>query len=182
MAIVTEGRFVMPEVVVSHFHLRPGDSVGDFGAGAGHFTRVLSRAVGPEGRVYACEIQKNLVETLADMVRQERLGNVEALWCDIESLGGSKIEDGVLDAAVVVNTLFQMENKDTGVEEIKRTLRSGGKLFVIDWSESFGGMGPQPGDVLQEDEAKALVEAHGLVYERPFDAGDHHYGLAFRKP
>lgn len=182
MAIVTEGRFVMPEVVVSHFHLRPGDTVGDFGAGAGNFARVLSRAVGNEGRVYACEIQKNLVESLADMVRQERLGNVEPIWSDIESIGGTKIEDNVLDAAVVVNTLFQMEDKDTGIEEIKRTMRQGGKLFVIDWSESFGGLGPQTNDVLSEDDAKALIEAHGFVYERPFDAGDHHYGLAFRKP
>ncbi len=179
---ISEGRFVVPEVVVTHFHLRSGDAVGDFGAGKGSFARVLSRAVGPEGRVYACEIQKNLVEAIADTVRQERLGNVEALWCDIESIGGTKIKDGALDAAILVNTLFQMEDKDTGVEEVKRTLRSGGKLFVIDWSESWGGLGPHPNDVLYEDDAKALVETHGLVFERSFDAGDHHYGLAFRKP
>ncbi|MEX0913133.1 MAG: methyltransferase domain-containing protein [Candidatus Paceibacterota bacterium] len=174
-------RFISPEIVASHFHLRTGDKVGDFGAGAGNFSAVLSRLVGHEGRVYASEIQKNLVDTLNDRVKRENLTNMEVVWGDVEELGGTKIEDEVLDAAVIVNTLFQMEERETALREISRTLRSGGKLFIIDWSESWGGLGPQPNDVLTESEAKDLAESLGLTFERSFDAGDHHYGLAFRK-
>ena len=43
-------------------------------------------------------------------------------------------------------------------------------------------MGPHTDQVVDEVAAKALVETHGFVYERAFDAGDHHYGLTFRKP
>lgn len=175
-------RFVVPEVVVTHFHLRPGDVVADFGAGKGYFAAVLSKAVGLEGRVYACEIQKNLVEAIADTARTQGLSNVESIWCDIEALKGTKIDDGILDVAIIVNTFFQMEDKETAVKEVIRTLRSGGKLFVIDWSESFNGLGPQPNQVISEAETKALCETQGLVFERTYDAGDHHYGLAFRKP
>lgn len=175
------GRFVEPEKVVTHFHLRPGDTVADFGAGSGYFMPVLSRAVTNEGRVYACEIQKNLLEKLGDTVRRSGLSNVEILWCDIEAPGGSKITDGALDASILVNTLFQLENKPAALAEIARTLRVGGKLFVVDWSESFGGLGPQPAAVVTEGEARALVESAGFVYENTYDAGDHHYGLAFRK-
>ena len=176
-----QGRFVVPEVVATHFHLRPGDVVADFGAGKGFFLKILSELVGPEGRVYACEIQKNLVEAIGETIRIEGLANAETLWCDIETLQGTKIEDGALDVAIVVNSLFQMEDKDSALEEIKRTLRDGGKLFVVDWSESFGGLGPQSDQVVSESNAKELVESHGFVTERSFDAGDHHYGLAFRK-
>jgi len=42
-------------------------------------------------------------------------------------------------------------------------------------------LGPQSGDILEQSEAKTLVEAVGFQFERSFDAGDHHYGLAFRK-
>ncbi len=177
----TQGRFVIPEVVSSHFHLRDGDVVADFGAGSGHFVRVLSRRVG-QGKVYALEIQKNLVETVGDMARRENLGNVEVVWCDLEAEEGTKLRDGALDDAVVVNSLFQFEDKGAAMREMVRTLRSGGKLFVIDWSESFGGMGPALSDVLTERDARALAETAGLVFERTFDAGGHHYGLAFRKP
>lgn len=175
------GRFVIPEKAATHFHLREGDKVADFGAGSGYFTKILSKLVGEEGRVYACEIQKNLVESIGDLARRENLNNVSVVWCDMETQNGTKIEDKVLDAAIVVNTLFQIEDKDVAVDEITRTLRSGGKLFVIDWSESFGGLGPQPDAVISENDTRALFEQHGFVYERSFDTGDHHYGIAFRK-
>jgi len=131
--------------------------------------------------VYACEIQKNLVEAIGETIRTENLSNVEALWCDIEAVGGTKIEDDTLDAAIVVNTLFQMEDRSTAMKEVMRTLRSGGKLFVIDWSESFGGLGPQPGQVISEADVRDLCETEGFTFDRDFDSGDHHYGLAFRK-
>lgn len=178
---MTDERFVIPEQAVTHFHLRPGDVVADFGAGTGYFTTVLARSVAPDGRVFALEIQKNLIEKLVDKVRQDRLSNVEVKWVDLEAIGGSKLEDGSLDAALVANTLFQMEARAAALQEIARTLRGGGKLFIIDWSESWGGMGPQPGQVLSQSEARALAEAAGLTFERTFDVGRHHYGLAFRK-
>jgi ubiquinone/menaquinone biosynthesis C-methylase UbiE len=177
---LSQGRFVVPDVVSTNFHLREGDVVADFGAGSGFFTKVLSKLVGEEGRVYACEIQKNLVEAIGELARKEHLGNVEVLWSDLEELNGSKIPTDALDAGVVVNALFQMEDKDTALEEMKRTVRPGGKFFVVDWSESFGGLGPQPDQVITEDTARALVEQHGFTFERSYDAGDHHYGLAFR--
>jgi len=179
---ITTGRFVVPDIVISHFHLRTGDKVADFGAGSGFFASGLSHAVGNEGRVYLLEIQKNLIEACEEVVRKQHLSNTEILWCDLEKEGGSKIEDGTLDAGILVNTLFQFEDKAVAVNEIVSDLRSGGKLFVVDWSESFGGLGPQVGTVFSAEQATDLCEAAGLVLETDFDAGDHHYGLAFRKP
>lgn len=155
--------------------------MGDFGSGAGNFAAVLSRVVGPEGKVYAVEIQKNLVETLVERARKERLTNVEILWGDLEEINATKISTGQLDAAIMVNCLFQIEDKATALQEVSRTLRSGGKLFIVDWSESWGGMGPQVGSVVSEADAKGLAETEGFVFERSFEAGGHHYGLALRK-
>ena len=77
------------------------------------------------------------------------------------------------------------ENKrglgQVAIKEMGRTIRSGGKFFVIDWTESFAGMGPQPGSVVTVADATALLEANGFVFEHEFPSGNHHYGLAFRK-
>jgi ubiquinone/menaquinone biosynthesis C-methylase UbiE len=175
------GRFVEPSVVSSHFHLRPGDVVADFGAGSGYFIETLANLVGPTGRVYACEIQKQLVEKIGDLARSKGLSQVQPLWSDLEVIGGSKIPDGVLDAAIMVNTYFQFDDRAVALAEVLRTLRSGGKFFLIDWSESFGGLGPQPGQVVAARTAEVEGETAGFNLERSFDAGDHHYGLAFRK-
>lgn len=174
-------RFVLPQVVATHFHIREGDIVADLGAGAGFFVEVLAGLVGSSGRVYACEIQKELVEKIGMLVRTKGLFAVDPLWCDIESPNGVKIADEALDVAIMVNTLFQLEEKEIGLQEAHRILRSGGKFFLIDWSESFGGLGPHVDQVISEDAARALAEQNGFVFERSFDAGDHHYGLAFRK-
>lgn len=175
------GRFVVPEVVVSHFHLKDGDKVADFGAGSGFFLKALSERVGQTGRVYACEIQKQLVEKLGDFTRLAGIQNVDPIWCDLEEPGGIRIPDAALDVGVLVNTFFQIEQKEASIKEMRRTIRQGGLMYVIDWTESWGGMGPQPGQVVSEESAKALFESNGFIFERAYPAGDHHYGLAFRK-
>jgi ubiquinone/menaquinone biosynthesis C-methylase UbiE len=174
-------QFVVPEMVVSHFHLREGDRACDFGAGSGHFTMAMARRVGGDGRVFAVEIQKQLAEGIAEDARKKGLHNIEVVWGDLESDRGVRLPDNALDAAILSNTLFQMERKAQALTEIKRTLRPGGKFFLIDWSESFSGMGPHPQAVVTEKAARELAEAAGFAFERTFPAGAHHYGLAFRK-
>ncbi len=175
-------RFVKPEVVSSHFHIRPGEVVADFGAGVGYFIPVLAESTGRTGVVYACDIQKNLVETVAGLARSKQYNWVKPVWGDLESVGGTKIPDRIVEVGILVNTLFQIEDKQTGVAEIIRVMRPGARLYIIDWTESFGGLGPQPQSVFTEREARALFEAAGCTYERNFPAGPHHYGIMFRIP
>ncbi len=181
MNTIIGGRFVVPEVVSSHFLLNEGDVVADFGAGSGYFLRALSEAVGPTGKVYACEIQKMLVEKVGELARMQGLKNVHPIWCDLEEKNGIKIQDDELDAAVLINTLFLIENKAASITEMARTLRVGGKFLVIDWTESFGGLGPVANHVIDKETATALFEENGFILDREFPSGDHHYGLAFRK-
>lgn len=175
-------RFVIPTAVVSHFHLRPGDVVADFGAGSGYFTEALASAVGPTGTVYAVEVQKPLVEKIGALAHGKGLQQVQVLWGDIESFEGTKIVTNELDAVVLINTFFQCEDKPGTLAEIVRTLRAGGKLYIVDWSESFGGLGPQPNQVITAAAATAAAETAGFIPETSFPAGDHHYGIGFRKP
>lgn len=175
-------RFVEPAVVCSQFHLRPDDTVADFGAGGGYFLEPLQQAVGAGGTVYAIEVQKSLVEGLGEIVRQRDYTNVQVLWADFEEPAGSTVSADVLDTAIMVNTLFQLEDKPGALQEVFRTLRSGGKFFLIDWSESFGNLGPTTEAVVTAQDAQARAEEAGFILEREFAAGEHHYGFAFRKP
>lgn len=175
------GQFANPVNVVSHFHLREGDRIADLGAGSGHYMKPLATAVGRTGVVYMCEVQKGLVEALGKMAQTERLSNVRAVWGDIEVVGGTKLQEGSLDAVLLSNTLFQVEDKTSLLAEIMRILRKGGKLFIIDWEGSFAGIGPMPSQVITEDDAKVLAEESGFSYERTFPVGEHHYGITVRK-
>ena len=137
--------------------------------------------MGAKGRVYALEIQKNLLQSVSELARKEHLSNVDTILCDLEAPQGTKIKEGALDVGILVNTLFQIEQKDVAFNELGRVIRKGGKLFIIDWTNSFSGLGPAPDQIFTEDEAKALAERHGFSFERSFPTGEHHYGIALRK-
>jgi arsenite methyltransferase len=173
--------FMSPETIVSQFHLRPGDRTTDLGAGSGHSLQALSRAVGDRGRVFAIEIQRPLAEALTERARKERLSNVEVIWGDIEKLHGTKIADQSLDSVILMNVLSMLENREGALGECARILKQGGKVHVVDWTDSFGGLGPIAPMIVTEAAARALFEKHDFAYERSYPAGDHHYGMSFRK-
>lgn len=173
-------QFLAPAVVASHFHVRDGDLVADFGAGAGYFTPVLAAAAGPTGRVIACEIQKPLVEKIGRLSRQTGLQNVDVLWCDIAVAGGIPLQDGILDSGGIINTFFQIEDKVAAVRELRRVIRPGGTIHVIEWSDSFGGIGPAASDIVDQATLCDWFEAEAMVLEREYPAGAHHYGVTFR--
>ena len=175
------GKFVDPEATVTHFYLKEGDSIADFGAGSGFYMKPLSSAVGKSGKVYLCEIQKNLVDTLGIKAREQHLTNVYPVWCDIEAHQGTKFKDASLDAVLLSNVLFQFENKDVALTEVLRVLRKGGRLLLIDWTDSFGGLGPRGADVVSEHDARSMLERLGFVCDNTFPAGDHHYGISCHK-
>lgn len=176
-----QGTFANPEKITTHFHLREGDVIADLGAGSGQYMKPLSDAVGKSGKVYLCEIQKPLVESLGNRAQELRLSNVRTLWADLEHPDGVKVRDQELDAALLSNVLFQIEDKNAAISEIMRILRPGGKLFIIDWTDSFGGLGPRALDVVSEASTRSLFERAGFTFLSDFPAGDHHYGMTFRK-
>ncbi|MEK7208008.1 MAG: methyltransferase domain-containing protein [Patescibacteria group bacterium] len=173
--------FSDPPHTIEQFELQSGARVADFGAGAGELSLLAARAVGESGRVYAIEVQKPLVERLLSRARDERLLNLEALWGDIERARGTHLKDGLVDAVIVSNVLFQAEDKEGLVFEAKRILKPGGKALLVDWSDSFGHTGPHPEQVIKESAARELFEKAGFRFVKKIEAGEHHYGLIFKK-
>ena len=174
--------FSDPEKNIKQFSLGKGMYVADFGTGSGFYSLAAAEAVGETGRVYAIDIQKDLLAKLKTEARTVRhLMNLEIVWADLEHIGGTRLRENSMDAVIAANIFFQLENKDGACMEIKRILKNNGRVLFIDWSASFGGMGPQQKDVFQEDSAKKLFEKHGFVEDREIPSGAQHYGVIFRK-
>lgn len=173
--------FSDPKKNVEQLHLREGMSVADFGAGSGAYSIAAAQTVGDSGKVYAIEVQKDLLQKLKNEATNGGFHNIEALWGDIEVLHGTKIRDHAVDAVIISNVLFQAEDKRGVLNEAKRILRPGGSLLVIDWVDSFGGLGPHPDEVMTQAAAKKLCTEALFAYEKDIEAGGHHYGMIFKK-
>jgi len=155
--------------------------VADFGSGSGHYTLAASELVGESGKVYAIDIQQALLKKVKDLSRTEHRTNIEVLWGDLEKQGGSKLRENSMDVVIVANILFQIEDKKVFCEEVLRVLKPKRRVLVVDWADSFGGLGPQPGFIISENKAHILFENNGFSFDRSIEAGEHHYGLIFRK-
>lgn len=156
--------------------------VGDFGTGTGHYARAAAAVIGPSGRVYAIDIQENVLKHLKINTHQHHRSLVETIWGDIEKPGGTRLRDASLDAAILANTFFQIENRFGLLAELKRVLKPGGKLLVVDWAGSYGGMGPTPEKVVPEHETEAFFINSGFHKVKSLRAGPHHYGIVFSAP
>jgi len=174
--------FSDPKEILSQFHVDPGMTVADFGAGVGHFTFPLSQIVGTSGKVYAVEIQRDVLDRLrSDASSKPNTNNIQFVWGDIDNDHGSTLDDKSVDRVIVVNTFFQLENKPMAVKEIFRVLKDNGKVMVMDWSESYGHLGPHPEAVVSEDMCTDLFTKEGFVHDSNLIAGVHHYVTVFKK-
>ncbi|MFA7252275.1 MAG: methyltransferase domain-containing protein [Candidatus Paceibacterota bacterium] len=173
--------FSDPENNIRQLSLVDGMHVADFGSGSGFYSLAIAKAVAPTGRVFAVDIQKDLLQKLKNGAKQSHLNNVDIIWGDLEHLGGTKLRENSMDAVVVANLFFQIQNKDGLCLEIKRVLKPKARVLVVDWSASFGGIGPQENDVVPKINMTTLFHDHGFTLDREIAAGAEHYGLVFRK-
>jgi len=171
--------FSEPQNNIKQLGLAEGMSVADFGAGSGFYSIEAAKKVKESGKVYVVDIQKDLLDRVKNLAKKERLANIEIIWGDIEKVGGSKLGDLSVDVVIISNVLFQIENKESLLKEISRVLKHGGRVLVIDWTDSFGGMGPAQESIFTEDQVKKLFEEKGFTVQKNIYAGDHHYGVVF---
>jgi arsenite methyltransferase len=175
-------RFSDPKHNIAHLKIEHGMRIADFGCGIGHYTLVLAPLAGENGRMYAIDIQQNLLSKVKNTARDEHLNNIDVIVSDLERPLGSKLADNLVDAVIMANVLFQIENREAIVSEARRVLKPKGKLLAVDWKDSFEGIGPAQEKVLQQSKAEALCRTAGFKLKKVFDAGTHHYGLLYEKP
>jgi ubiquinone/menaquinone biosynthesis C-methylase UbiE len=172
--------FAHPVRNVAALGIEPGMIVADFGSGSGAYVLAIAERLGDSGTVYAIDIQKDLLRRTHNEAVKRGFKNVQVLWGDLEKSHGSKLAKQSCDLVLVSNLLFQVEDKESLFREAHRILRPLGRLAVVDWQESFGGMGPTKDAVVDGLNATALAEKFGFEMVKSFAAGAHHYGLLFQ--
>ncbi|HEV7449327.1 MAG TPA: methyltransferase domain-containing protein [Candidatus Paceibacterota bacterium] len=178
---MSESSFLNPQAAVAAMHISPGSRVADLAAGSGFFARAAARATGPQGLVWAVDAHQDMLPRLKNLAVGEGLHNIEVVRGTLEKLGGTKLPDATMDVALLANALFSIEDKHAAAAEVARVLRKAGRLLLIDWTDSHGGLGPHPDHIVRASEAKKIFEATGFTQAEDIPAGEYHWGLILRK-
>ena len=166
-----------PEAILGALGVSPGMCLADVGCGPGFFTLPAAERVGGEGRVYALDIEREMVARVEERAATAGLANVQAMLSKDAEL---PLPNEAVDVALVVNVLHEAPDRVRFLAEIGRTLRPGGLLGVVDWRKEEMPMGPPLRDRLSPDQVEADLRAAGFEVETAFAAGQRHYGIKAR--
>lgn len=171
--------FLSPEKVFEQIEIRRDMVAAEFGCGSGGLAIPLAKKI-KDGLVYGLDIQVAPLNVLKSRALYEKVVNIRVIRCDLEKPNGSTLTSSSLDLVFASNILFQVEDKEAVISEIKRVLKKNGKAVIIDWLPSIP-QGPSEGRVSPE-EVKKMAEKAGLALEKKIEVGMYHYGLVFEKP
>lgn len=172
--------FANPKHSVGALNLREGMIVADLGAGSGSYSFASSIHVGHTGRVYAVEVQKNLVKKLESEIKNKGINNIDVIWGDIERLGGTKIRDHSMDRVIVSNVLSQAENKLGLIDEVKRILKDDGLVLVIDLTGDHFNNERIKHHIIPKDKAEELFIKRGFQRVQTISTEPYHYGIILK--
>jgi ubiquinone/menaquinone biosynthesis C-methylase UbiE len=148
-----------PDQVMDALGIADGASVADLGAGGGWFTVRLARRVGPQGVVYAEDIQEQMLESIDRRVKREGLRNVRMV------LGASddpKLPPELLDGVLIVDVYHEVTQPVEFLRNVKQALTQQGRLGIIEFKRDGGGPGPPMEERVDEASVVKYADAAGF--------------------
>jgi ubiquinone/menaquinone biosynthesis C-methylase UbiE len=125
----TRDQQLQPDRVIQAVGVQPGMTLGEIGAGRGYFTVKLARAVGPNGRVLANDIDSGALASLERRCRSEELHNVETVLGEYED---PLLPDRALDMVFMVYSFHDIDERVALLENLAPSLRTGATVVVLD--------------------------------------------------
>lgn len=106
-----------------------GDHVADVGCHEGYFSFHLSGKVGSSGKVYGVDVEKYRIDALKEHIADRKVTNIEAIIGDYDN---PKLPENTLDAVIIMDAYHEMEAHNTILSHIKKALKPGGRLLVLE--------------------------------------------------
>jgi predicted methyltransferase len=150
-----------PSEVIARLHIEPGSSVVDLGAGTGYFLEALSKAVGPDGRVLALDVEPEMIAFMQRRISEQGLANVEPRRVASDDPG---LAPRSVARVLIVNTWHHLDRRDAYAKKLAEALQPGGEIWVIDFTLESD-LGPPVGHRIAPGQVLAELKRAGLHAE-----------------
>ncbi|MEZ0536812.1 class I SAM-dependent methyltransferase [Caldicellulosiruptoraceae bacterium PP1] len=152
-------KILNPDQILPLFNISRGKILADIGCGTGYFSIPIAKMIGEEGKVFAIDVDNDMLLVLSEKVAKEGINNIEFI---LSKEYNFIIEDDIADYALIANVLHEIEDKRRFLDEAKRILKSNGVLFIIEWQKKETTFGPRFEERIDIDECINLLKTCGF--------------------
>jgi ubiquinone/menaquinone biosynthesis C-methylase UbiE len=167
-----------PEVALDALDLKKGMTVADVGAGTGYFTIRMARKVGPTGKVYASDLQEQMLRRLAKNVAREKIQNIETV---LATEADPNLPANSIDLIIMVDVYHEFSQPQEMLRKMRTALKPSGRLVLLEYRKEDPSVPIRPEHKMSVQEAKTEVEAEGFHLANVVDKLPRQHILIFTK-
>ena len=166
-----------PSKAIRALGIKPGEVVADVGAGSGYYTVRLAKQVGPIGRVFATDIQPEMLSLLKKRLSRERLDNVELV---LATEVNPRLPEGQIDLILMVDVYHELARPQQVLRKLRAALKPDGRLVLIEFRKESSWVPIREEHKMSVKEARMELEAEGYRFDRVIDVLPWQHILVFR--
>lgn len=169
------------EKVFAALELKRDTVMLDVACGAGKYSIAASEIIGSEGVIYAIDLWEEGINILRQTVAEKDIKNIRPVLGDVNKR--IPVEDRSIDVvlmATVLHDLIEVNAEKGTLNEVRRVLKPGGRLVIIEFKKIEGPPGPPVAIRLTPEETDKIVSAYGFKQEKVIDVGQYNYLSLFR--
>ena len=165
-----------PDEVIAALDLKAGETLADIGAGSGYFSSRFARKLGDSGRVYAVDINSDMILYMNRHIRDNKLKNVTTILSDPDD---PLLQDASINRFFICNTWHHIQNRAKYIALMKKMLKSGGQIVLIDYKKEQLPVGPPPEMKLAREDVIREMEVNGFKLAKENTFLPYQYFLVF---
>ena len=165
-----------PDIALDVLKIPKGATVADIGAGSGYITVRLAARVGPTGRVFANDVQPQMLNILSRRLSNAKITNVTLIE---GTLDDPKLPPASVDMAMMVDVYHELSQPQTMLRHLRESLKPGGRLVLLEYRKEDPTVPIKPEHKMSVAEARMEVEAEGFTLSKVDEALPRQHILIF---
>jgi len=167
-----------PNQALDALHLQPGMVVADVGAGTGFMSLKMARRVGPSGKVYAEDIQPEMLRLLRQNASKAKVANVETV---LGTQTDPKLPAGQLDLILLVDVYHEFSQPQQMLRKMREALKPDGRLVLLEYRKEDPSVPIKPEHKMSVQEVKTELEAEGFRMDQVLEILPRQHILILKK-
>lgn len=168
----------MPDTALDAIGIRPGMMVADVGAGVGYFSIRIAKRVGPDGRVFANDVQPEMLTLLRERAAKAKVMNIETV---LGTEADPKLPKGAFDLILMVDVYHELSQPQSMLRKLRMALKPEGRLVLLEYRKEDPRIPIRPEHKMSVEEAKSELGAEGFRFDKVLEDLPRQHILIFRK-